>query len=226
MLVESTELPPQYGRGCRVLVTVSGLDGAGKTTLLNALLAMLEARGRRVVVLTMYDHIAFYSLARRARLVLRRKIEAQPHPPDPRTSAPDRRLLYRIARTDTVRRASFVGDLVLLLAHRVWHERLRGRVLLLDRYVYDSLADVADGRHWGYTRAWIRIAPVPDLPIYVDVDPKTAFARKGEYGVPYLEWRRDIYHRIFAEVPGAVTITNDNFEGARRGVEAALSSRL
>jgi len=208
-----------------MLITLSGLDGAGKSTLIRRLSSELEASGRRTVLLTMYDDIALYSIARRLRHAVGGQAHPDQHPEDPRT---DQRsgTAYRVARMPFVRRLSFIGDLIVLLGHRFWHELLWCRVIILDRYVYDSLADVADGRRWGYVRSWMRVVPTPDVPVLVDVDPDVAFERKQEYSPAYLAWRRTVYLWIFARVPRAVIIRNDDLDRASAELIATVLRRL
>src|SRR5947209_1669929 len=106
-----------------MLVTVSGLDGAGKSTLLHALVAAFEDRGRSTTVLTTYDHISLYSLVRRTARLMGRRGRPRPHAGDSRASSRGS-LPYRIARARAVRRASFVGDLLILSVNRLWQERV------------------------------------------------------------------------------------------------------
>ncbi len=193
-----------------MLISFSGLDGAGKTTLISELKQALEQQKNEVTVLTMYDDISFYSRLRRLRGLLRGepaapKGGATPDPVrtyigDPRTDVSDKttplaRLVYGVARSLTVRKAVLMLDLASLMVRRLYVEGIKGRVLIIDRYMYDSLVDVADvpGQDWLFGRFFVRLAPTPDAPIFVDVPAERAFARKPEYELEYLKWRRGVY---------------------------------
>ena len=41
---------------------------------------------------------------------------------------------------------------------------------------------------------------LPRVPIFVEVDAETAYARKHEYALDYMRWRRSVYRRILAGV--------------------------
>ena len=183
-----------------LLVTFSGLDGAGKTTLIADLASDLRARGRRVRVLTMYDDVSLYSHVRRVRDALQRALRSGrvTTPAGGAGGGP----LYAVVRSAPIRRMAFFGDLLSVLLRRASQRRRGDDVLILDRYLYDTLAD-AQGGGWPPIRTLLRLAPVPDVPILVDTEPERAFARKGEYDVPYLAKRRAVYADLFARIPGA-----------------------
>lgn len=204
-----------------LLITFSGLDGAGKSTLIRDLAIDLRSGGRRVRVLTMYDDISFYALVRAVRNRLRRRRAGAGRSASPATGSG---LLYAIFRSAPARRVAFAGDLLSVIARRLYHQGLRAETIILDRYLYDTLADAAGGG-WPSLRVLLRLTPVPDVPIFVDVDPAQAFARKGEYDPDYLSDRRRTYLELFRHVPGAITVRNDDRETAAAGVRAAVRSR-
>lgn len=199
------------------LVTFSGLDGAGKSTLIADLATHLRERGHRVGVLTMYDDVSLYSHLRRVRDMVRgtrgRAVAGSG-------------ALYSAVRSPAVRRIAFLGDLLSLLARRA-ERGLRGDdVLILDRYLYDTLADAAEGGGWPSIASLLRLAPVPDVPLLIDVEPEHAFARKGEYDLPYLAKRRAVYAGLFARIPGAVTVRNEDLGAAAAAVRSAVAERV
>ena len=116
-------------------------------------------------------------------------------------------------------------DLLVLLLYLFYLGKVKNRIVILDRYFYDSLADVADGRRWLYIRLFVSIAPTPDVPILVDVSAEEAFARKGEYSVDYLKERRATYQKIFGWVHRPVVVANDNLDAAVRTLETAVAQR-
>ncbi|MGH2379484.1 MAG: hypothetical protein ACRDGT_13580, partial [Candidatus Limnocylindria bacterium] len=194
-------------------------DGAGKSTLIGELAGELRSSGHRVRVLTMYDDVSIYSVVRALRNRARSTVRGGAGAGE--GSGP----LYRIARSAPVRRLAFAGDLLSLTVRRLYHQGLRGETLILDRYLYDTLADAAAGG-WPSLSTLLRLAPHPDVPILVDVEPADAFARKGEYDVAYLTRRHRTYADLFARIPGAVVVRNDDREAARRAVSEAVARRM
>jgi len=204
------------------LVTFSGLDGAGKTTLIDELARELRAHGRRVRVLTMYDDVSFYSRLRRLRDLFR---SAGRSHAGSRAASAGTGPLYAIVRSAPVRRMAFFADVASLVIRRLAVTLRRDDVLILDRYLYDTLVDAADGG-WPSIPVLLRLAPLPDVPILVDVDPAHAFARKGEYDVVYLARRRSVYRDIFTRIDGAVVVRNDDLVSATAAVRDAVRHRL
>jgi thymidylate kinase len=212
-----------------MLVTFSGLDGAGKSTLIAGLAATLRARGRRVRIMTMYDDLTSFSLLRGLRDAAKRAVRfvfRQPEPPPAlvevddrgnvrRASSKEAALVYRMTRYVWLRQLFYPLD-VLVTVCRLIPPRLKGDVVILDRYFYDSMVDIAAARadQWFYDAdeaqrirpsrlrymRWIlSIVPTPTLSVFVDVPAETAFSRKPEYPLAYLAGRRVVYRRLFDE---------------------------
>jgi thymidylate kinase len=95
---------------------------------------------------------------------------------------------------------------------RVWaryagalSRRLRGELVLFDRYVYDAHVPPEPplvGLKRIYLRALTRTLPPPDLAIVLDVPPEVAHARKGENTLEELETER----RVYRGLPGAAVV--------------------
>ena len=212
-----------------MLITFSGLDGAGKTTLITELTRRLESRGRSVHVLTMYDNIGLFSLLRRLRdktKMIVRRIVRRPAPLPARLEVDakgnvvsadswETKIVYQVTRIPSLRQVVYLVDVV--LATWLLMRRRRSKdVVLLDRYFYDSMVDIACAR-WGswfysvddarklrpwrfrYIRFLLTLAPKPDLSVFVDVPAEVALSRKVEYPLEYMKARRVVYQRVFAE---------------------------
>lgn len=208
-----------------MLITFSGLDGAGKSTLIRHLKSELETQQRRVRVLTMYDDIGVYATARRLRDRVRPPRPAPETTASAQASKPPSGLL-RVLRSASTKRWVYPADLLLLWARRIQVETARQQVLILDRYFYDSLADVTDGQHWRYVRTFLKLVPRPELPLFIDVPPEIAYARKAEYPLDHLIQRRAKYQQIFKWVPNAVILRNDRLEDTLAALTAAARDRL
>lgn len=107
--------------------------------------------------------------------------------------------------------------------------RLFGRTLLVDRYIYDNAVTYAANMGLGeeYMRKtiegkWHR-APKPALIIYVKTPIEVCFSRKDDIPDPlYLEIRQPLYDKI-AEMYGAVVISGDDgLERMQNEIMAAI----
>jgi thymidylate kinase len=224
------------------LITFSGLDGAGKSTLIGHLKSVLEQRDRRVTVLHMNDDVGLYAYARglRDRLVsLVRPRRPLPAPAgvvpvsnqDHAAEAPRRRGLLRGLRDGIVwnkplRRFIYLIDLVLFFFYRLYVEKIQKRVFILDRYFYDTLVDVSTGKKSLWVLLLSLITPAPSVAIFLDITPEESYARKGEYTVEYLRRRWVGYHTVFAWVPDAVVLPNNDLDATLRTVERAVLERM
>ena len=226
----------------RVLITFSGLDGAGKSTLIAWLRKELEGRDRAVTVLHMTDDVGVYACLRGVRDRLRRGLgddggapPGQPRwagtPPSPdegRTVGSRLRTLARRVRTAIlwnrpIRRLLYPLDLAIFAAVRCYVEAIRGRVLIMDRYFYDTLVDVADDGRWFWVRLLERLTPTPDVPVFLDITPEESYARKGEYSVPYLALRGAAYRAVAPLVPSALVLQNVDLASSQQALAQAVS---
>src|SRR5205085_3555137 len=86
------------------------------------------------------------------------------------------------------------------LAWVVARERRHYDVLIMDRYIYDELANLPLGNL--LTRAYLQlvhaIVPTPDIPYLLDADIAAAVARKPEYPEAFMHQCRAAYFRLAA----------------------------
>lgn len=224
-----------------MLITFSGLDGAGKSTLIRGLESTLQKQCRTVTVLTMYDHVGLYAFVRFVHDRLRRssrRASEQYGQIDHTTNGLHRletapvkygwlmRTVLGVVRSTVVKQYVLFLDLPILLFYRLYLEKVKKHILVIDRYFYDSLADVADGHRWLYVRWFLRLVPTPRVPIFVDVSPEVAFARKDEYSVESMTKRRAIYQKIFGWVPTSVVLVNHDLDVTLRALELFVVERM
>lgn len=138
------------------------------------------------------------------------------------------KIIYGVVRSVAAKRAALFFDLIILSIFRLYVECVKKKILITDRYLYDSLADVADlkSRRWWFIRLFLKIVPKPQLPVFVDVSPEEAYARKGEYPIEYMNWRRNTYLKIFGWLDRPVIIGNNDLETAQRTLEKVVMERL
>ncbi|HZI22528.1 MAG TPA: hypothetical protein VFD76_08410, partial [Gemmatimonadales bacterium] len=193
--------------------------------------AALEERGMGVTVLHRDHDVGVYAALRALRDGLVSLVPARPPSSAPASAAPStpsmaRRIRDAIVWSKLVRRMIYPIDVLLFLGVRAWVEGIQGRVLIMDRYFYDTLVDVSSGRRWGWIRALELITPTPSLPVLLGTGPEAAYARKREYSVDYLRTRWWAYRRVFLWVRDALELRNDDPGVAQVALRWAVLGRL
>jgi thymidylate kinase len=216
-----------------MLITFSGLDGSGKSTLAECLRESLEKRDQPAMVFHMYYDVGLLACAR---ALVKRIAGRQSEPEAKRAHAPREegretvkaRLKYALAWNKSLRLCVYPFDLVIFLCYRLYIEKVKGRVLIMDRYFYDTLVDVAEGRgRLRGVRLLSRLTPQPTVPVLVDISPEEAFARKGEHSVDYLSRRRLSYQKLFPKSGAAVVLAGgDDLKATRSRLEQIVLERM
>ncbi len=228
-----------------MLITFSGLDGSGKSTLISKLECSLIAVNLRVRVLTMYDDVSFYAYIRNVRIFVKKLMGIETEdtvkplenyttiPQDPKTGVTDKKgtfvkLLFKIARNKHVKKGVLLLDLFSLLMYRCRHEFFKKEILIIDRYLYDSIVDAIDldkKNHFS-SKLFTRLAPEPDIPFLIDVPEGEAFRRKQEFPINYMKWRRATYKMVFGWIKDPVIMKNDNLAEAISEMNTIVYNRL
>jgi thymidylate kinase len=80
-------------------------------------------------------------------------------------------------------------------------------VVILDRFIYDELAnlELKNPAMRTYARAIARFVPKPDISFLLDADPVAALARKPEYPLEFLQFNRKSYF-VLNDLIGCMTI--------------------
>jgi thymidylate kinase len=204
-----------------MLITFSGLDGAGKSTIIGSIVAALEQQHRPVAVLHMNDNIGIHAAVRRLRDVV-----LGPRPAGPRSPNDVPSLRRSTLWNKGIRRILYPIDLFIFFCYRTYLERIRRRVLIMDRYFYDRLVDVADRRWWWLLRLYERMTPTPALAVYLDASPEECFQRKGEDSVDYLRRRWQAYHVVIPWVAGLVVVDARDLERAEDELRRMVLAHL
>jgi len=224
-----------------MLITLSGLDGAGKSTLIELLKKSLEKRNKRVAVLHMDHQMGLYAcLQSIRRLIFSSPNSADGKPTkdsqcldrperrkDSRLKAAMARARYTLLWNKPLRRVVYLLDLAIFIFYRLYIETLKKQILIMDRYFYDRLVDVASARTgWSIIRVLALLTPTPTLPVYLDVSPEEAYARKREFSVDYLRCRQASYRRVFPLVRRSVVLAcGEDINATARSLEKLAIER-
>lgn len=142
---------------------------------------LAEAIRAHFPVPTAYVHMGIWRSGRWDRVT--------PHVPGARLT----QRLYRVASGSAV-------------AH---YHRRRGRLVLLDRSVYDCLLPGEEDTSFGgriTSAAMWRLAPKPELVLFLDAPGAVTFARKGEHSEAVLEQRRRAYLQMADSIESSTVL--------------------
>lgn len=179
-----------------MLISFSGLDGSGKSTQIAALRAHLGAQGMRIIPLAFWDDVVVGTKWREGFVHKVYKSEpgvGAPGKPVERRDKNVRKWYLSIARH--LLYALDAVNLTVVAGHAL---RSGADVVILDRYIYDELANLPltnPVTRW-YVRAVHALVPRPDVAYLLDVDVEAARARKPEYPVEFMERCRIAYFEL------------------------------
>lgn len=205
------------------VVALSGLDGAGKSTQARLLVTALGQAGVPAVVL--WDRISYNASLLRLSAPLRLVLRLVPGATDrlaadvvlPRVEDPEGRYAVPPAHRAVrglrerlpVLSPVWVTLVVLLhavpLRRRTLREAARGRLVVRDRYLLDSLVHLQARYGVAQVRLQMRLlrrmAPPPLAAFYLDLPAADAYERKPEeHPVSALEQHRELYLREAARL--------------------------
>jgi len=188
-----------------LLISFSGLDGAGKSTQIENLRERLLAADLKVKLLAFWDDVV---VATRYREGFVHKVygsEKGIGAPGKPVNRRDKNV--RAWYLTAARHALYIMDAIHL--RMVVSNALKSGidVLIMDRYIYDELANLPVERPatLAFMRFIEKIVPKPDIAYLLDADPEAAHKRKPEYPVDFMHKCRAAYHRL-AALLGNMTI--------------------
>jgi thymidylate kinase len=182
------------------LIVLSGLDGSGKSTQITLLAERLRAEGIRAeVVWNRWKPAASAVFIRLATRYLRSRARVKSGDYSSFTKA--KRHTMRSGWKRSLWQLIVWAEYAVQVRARLLSRRLRGTTVLCDRYVYDTLVDIAVNFSLGtgdledlMNHRLLACFPKPAVVVFIDIDPDTGAARKSD-GTPaaYLADRRTYY---------------------------------
>jgi thymidylate kinase len=123
-----------------------------------------------------------------------------------------------------IRHLLYLADAVHLRIVLSRARRDGAQVIVMDRYLYDELANLPlkNRISAAYAKLLAAIIPRPELAILLDTDPVAARARKPEYSLEFMHESRQSYFQL-AQILGSITIVPPlALEDAQRAVLTAF----
>ena len=188
-----------------LLISFSGLDGAGKSTQIENLQERLAAAGLKVHLLTFWDDIVVATRYREGfvhKVYGSEKGIGAPNKPVKRRDKNVRAWYLTVAR-----HGLYLLDAIHLRTTVQKALKSGVDVVILDRYIYDELANLPLERPMtlAFLRFIQKLVPLPDIAYLLDADPEAAHKRKPEYPVDFMHKCRAAYYRL-AALLGNITI--------------------
>jgi thymidylate kinase len=182
--------------GKPLLISFSGLDGSGKSTQIAALQEYVAGAGLETLTLAFWDDVVVGKRWREGfvhKVYKSEKGIGAPGRPVERRDKNVRRWYLSIAR-----HLLYSLDAINLALVIMYARRTEPDVIIMDRYIYDELANLPLGNP--LTRLFVRVvhalAPLPDIAYLLDVDVDAARARKPEYPVDFMRRSRIAYFEL------------------------------
>jgi thymidylate kinase len=188
-----------------ILVSFSGVDGAGKSTQIENLRSWLESQGQRTHLLAFWDNVVVLSRYREGFVHKVYGSERGIGAPGKPVNRRDKNV--RKWYLTLFRHSLYMLDAIELCAVVGRAKRSGSDVVIMDRYIYDELANLplANVLSRAFVRFVTGFVPRPDVAYLLDADPDAAYARKPEYPLEFMRKCRAAYFGL-AKLLGTMTV--------------------
>lgn len=188
-----------------LVVSFSGLDGSGKTTQIENVRSLIHSLDLRETMLTFWDNIVVLAWYREE--FVHKVYGSERGIGEPGKPVQRRDKNVRAWYLSLIRHGLYLLDALHLAWVLARVRRSDFHVIIIDRYIYDELANLP--LETSLSRAFIKfvqgIVPQPDIAFLLDTDPVVARSRKPEYPVEFMQrCRRDYF--MLADLLGTMTV--------------------
>ena len=209
-------------RSSPLLVSFSGLDGAGKSTQIANLQQFLHRRGFSTRLLAFWDDVVV--LSRYRENFVHKVYGSEPGIGAPGQPVNRRDKNVRKWYLTILRHGLYLLDAFHLVSVIAAARKSGADVIIMDRYIYDELANLPLAN--AVTRLFVRmidaLVPRPDVAYLLDADPEEACRRKPEYPADFMHSCRNSYHRLAHILGHMTTIPPLPLADAMSAVEGAM----
>ena len=218
-------ITPRTGSEC-LLVSFSGLDGAGKSTQIAHLESVIAGLGLTSRTLAFWDNVVVLSRFRESFVHKVYKSERGIGAPGKPVARRDKNV--RAWYLSLIRHGLYLLDALHLCWVIAGARRSGVNVVIMDRYIYDELANLPLKRRASslFVKLVRAFVPTPDVAYLLDADPEAACARKPEYPVAFLHKSRRAYFALAAILRTMTVIPPLPLSDAKREVERAFLRRI
>lgn len=206
-----------------LLISFSGVDGSGKSTQIEHLRNCLHAAGLKTKLLAFWDDVVVGCKYREAFVHTVYESEKGVGVPDKPVHRKDKNI--RAWYLTLARHGLYLADAAHLrtVVRRAF--KSGADVIIMDRYIYDELANLplVNAASRTFVDFVQGIAPKPDIAYLLDADPQAARARKPEYPVEFMQESRRAYHQLATMLRGLTIIRPLPLAQAKQAVINAAS---